>query len=135
MASEKYIDLKLYYGWCSSGDLGECRFNQPGLERAAALAVERIERYLQPEYQWGLHLGDPLYGNLVHTEKQAVTLIKFAKAHIPSAEGKVIPIQSIHGAITFWRKIRFMGLPPNRSDWLIEEMKKQDIYQYHGRHL
>ncbi|MFA5932930.1 MAG: hypothetical protein WCV81_01540 [Microgenomates group bacterium] len=129
MLTERYADLKLYYAYCPSDGLRPEGYFDPsptdlGAIKACNVAIERIEKYLSPNYQWGLHYGDAKNGNLASTEEEAKKLIEFAQNNLPLSTGIVIPHYLYHGSINFWRKIRFNGATPDQADWLIEEMKK-----------
>jgi len=126
MENERYAELRLYYGLCSSDGCGEGRFSPEKKDQWSVSrltrAIKTIERYFQPDYDWGFNLGS--WEHIVHDETEAKTLIQFAEKNIRGASGLIEPVESMHGRIAFWRKIRFAGWTEEQREELVQELKK-----------
>jgi hypothetical protein len=124
--TEKYAELKLYYGLCQSDGCGEGRFLPDRKDNWSAnrfnRAMQTVTRYLQPDYEWGLHFGS--WEHIVRSEVEAKTLIQFAEQNIQGASGLVELVDSMHGKIAFWRKIHFTGWTKYQQEELLQELKK-----------
>ena len=64
------------------------------------------------------------YDNLVENEEEAKKLIKYAEQNINGAHTIIEPIDSMHGVIRFYRKIRFDNRVKEQREELIEQLKQ-----------
>lgn len=123
---EKYAELKLYYGLCQSDGCGEGEFLPTREDNYSVTrftrAMRTVQRYLQPDNEWGLHFGS--WERIVRNEDEAKTLIQFAEQNIRGASGLIELVDSMHGKIAFWRKIHFAGWKKAQQEELLRELKK-----------
>lgn len=102
--SERYGELKLYFGYVADAGRGEGRFEREPKERWSKLAVNQaidvINRYLQRGWEWGLHIGW-IDDGVASSEEEALSLITHAKTHFENAHGLVVPFDRMHGSTRF----------------------------------
>ena len=122
---QQYADLTLYFGRCNADGRGEGRFDANAKDdwsrRRYMHAMENVQRYLSPGWGYGLTV---VGGYLVSSEQEALTLIQHAETNIPNSHALVELVDSMHGDIRFFRKIRFNGAVESQRDELIRQMKK-----------
>ena len=128
METEKYAELRLYYGLCSNegcseGRFGDFRKEDSWYKNRFEKAMRTVHRYLEPNFSRGLRLAS---GSLVRGEDEAKTLIQFAEKNINDTSGIIELIDSMHGEISFWRKIHFSGWTIEQQERLIGELKKSN---------
>ncbi|MBN1377492.1 hypothetical protein JW949_04155 [Candidatus Woesearchaeota archaeon] len=129
--TKKNANLNLYYGLCNSDGLSEGKFylpkDNPWSKRRFFRGMHIVQRYLQPDYYWGLKIGG---FKLVRNEDEAKDLIQFAERNIQGASGLIELIEASHGTITFWRRIRFEGWTRIQQDELVRELMKSNYKPY-----
>lgn len=124
--TEKYAELKLYFGLCNSDGCGEGRFSPQRKDNTSSVhfdrAMKTVQYYLAPERSYGFRFG--IAEHLVHDDKEASKLIEFAEKNIRGAWGVIELDNSRDGQLSFWKKIQFMGWTENQKEKLISELKK-----------
>src|SRR3989304_8268078 len=99
---EKYAELVLYFGLCNADGMSEGRFNLAITDRGNriryAYGIEIVQRYLTPEWRWGLTIGDSDKSS-VSTEEEASLLIGYTEANIPNSHSQIQLSDCKHGKI------------------------------------
>ncbi|MBI4239812.1 hypothetical protein HY620_02410 [Candidatus Uhrbacteria bacterium] len=127
-----YAELTLYFGYCNASTFrfGEGRFdsemkNERAVERYKD-GLKNVLLYLEDErYRgWGLTIASE---NIVETEDEARTLIEYAEKNIRKAARHIELVDSCHGVVRFYRKIRFYGYTADQKEELINKLKASDF--------
>jgi hypothetical protein len=122
--TERYADLRLYYGLCSSDGCGEGRFAASReLEwntKHYDLVMSIVKKHLDGTLPYGLRFG---YNPFVQNEKEAKMLLEYSEKNIKGASGLIQLLDSMHGEIGFLRNIRFDGWEESQLDQLLTELK------------
>lgn len=126
-----YAELLLYLGFCPADGAGEFKVNSRLLETKPKVywmlynrSMERVNRYLSPDWQRSLQFGT---ANFVDDEDQAKQYIGLAEEHFPEAEGVIIVKSAAHGLLKFRRTIRFEGYTEEQRDELTDRLLEVGI--------
>ncbi|MFH1376780.1 MAG: hypothetical protein ABIH25_04035 [Candidatus Woesearchaeota archaeon] len=150
---ERYAELKLYFGLCSGGCVGEGILNKDKIHeysrRRYNLAMQRVIESVDRAAE-GAEWVPLEYGSfrLVKNEIEAGKLLEYIKGYIPESNLIIELCDSAHGMIKFFRKIRFDNAreddrrklidivnSSNMTTMIINQMGFVDDYLFSGKVL
>jgi len=119
-----YAELTLYFAYTStySGDLGTGNFfpndKSPFAVNRRLIAMDHIHRAMDS--------GLLKYGveGCLWDEGKAAALIQYAERRIPGTQGIIELSDCLHGAVRFYRKIRFLDFTEGREEELLRKIRK-----------
>ncbi len=119
-----YAELTLYFAYTStySSDLGTGKFFP---EDKSLVAVNRRQIALDHIHR-SIDRDNLKYGvvGCLRDEAKAAALIQYAEREIPGTQGIIELNDCLHGAVRFYRKIRFLDFAEERKEELLRKIKQ-----------